>query len=50
MYDKPYKITALPLNRPKVKRKNKILTKLSPWIISVGFVVFVALMGGLIGV
>ena len=47
--DKPFKITALPLDSPKVKRENKTWSKLSPWLISVGFVLFVMLMNGLIG-
>jgi hypothetical protein len=48
--DKPYKITALPLDSPKVKPENKIQRKsLSPWLITLGAILFVMLMNGLIG-
>jgi len=45
----PYKITALPLNKPVVKRK-AIWQVVSPYLVIVGLILFVSLINGLIGV
>ena len=48
---KPYKIESLPLDMPQAKRKAKSNTmyRLSPWLITLGFILVVALLDGLIG-
>lgn len=49
-YHQSHKITALPpeLSVDKPKKKS-IAESLSPWLLTVGFVLFVALLNGLIG-
>jgi len=48
---KPYKIESLPLGLPQVEQKEKSNTmyRLSPWLITLGFILVIGLLNGLIG-
>ena len=47
----PYKIESLPLDLPQIEQKEKTnrMYHLSPWLITVGFILVVGLLNGLIG-